>query len=255
MNVMLHPDLGNPITDPDYFGKLDKYFESLFDLSEEIDDQVALHMPGRHSQQSHGHGGVVRPVRRSDEPLVIRIGDSAPRQTAARPRGGNAERRAQAIASAESEIRHSKRETGVVIDDDGNVVFRKEGSVERIEFTPEEAMRMKDHTFTHNHPDGTTAASTFSGADLDLAERANVRELRAVTTKATYSMERPDSGWPSGLAFDHMGIEQQTREELFGKILSKEITQRKAESMFWDMTMERTAAKHGIKYTKTAYNG
>lgn len=80
----------------------------------------------------------------------------------------------------EDSIRNQSFETAGVYDEDGNLILKKDGDKNSIYFTEEELMLMrsnKDVVFTHNHPKGYS----FSKADIILAYKNNLREMRAVS--------------------------------------------------------------------------
>ena len=52
---------------------------------------------------------------------------------------------------------------------------------------------MKNSIFTHNHP---TIGGSFSIEDIRLAAMRDVAEMRAVGSKFTHRMIRPEAGWP-----------------------------------------------------------
>lgn len=106
------------------------------------------------------------------------------------------------IRDVEQGIRYGSKETGVLLNPQGDVIFRKGGKERQVSFTRDEVAKMKDNVITHNHPTSMTAkgayrlGSPFSMDDMSLAVRADVREIRAVSPHGyTYSMKRPKGGW------------------------------------------------------------
>jgi hypothetical protein len=108
------------------------------------------------------------------------------------------------INQIESNIRKNKFETGVAIDEKGNIIINKRGQQYSISFTNEEIAKIKNTIFTHNHPSGLQyedksirrTGNSFSWEDINLAIKSNVKEIRAVTPVLTFSMKRPANGWP-----------------------------------------------------------
>jgi hypothetical protein len=115
---------------------------------------------------------------------------------------------AKLLRSLEDEIRYGKKETGIVIMPDGRVV-RVKGKQHSVSFPTDFLRTVRGGTLTHNHPavaDGRSQAakraqlaragrltSGFSGADLSIAERFGLREMRAVGETRNYSY-RPGGG-------------------------------------------------------------
>lgn len=90
-----------------------------------------------------------------------------------------------ALNAAENGIKRDKVETAVLLDKDGNTIFTEsQGSVDSVQFSPDQFSKMKDGTLTHNHPSG----STFSWQDLDLLVRSGLKEIRATSANRTYRM-------------------------------------------------------------------
>lgn len=92
-----------------------------------------------------------------------------------------------ALKNAEDGIKQDRVETAILLDRHGNTIFTEsQGAVDSVYFTPEQFNQMKDGTLTHNHPSG----STFSGADIDLLVRSQLKEIRATSKDVTYRLDR-----------------------------------------------------------------
>ena len=90
-----------------------------------------------------------------------------------------------ALNVAENGIKHDRVETAILLDKHGKVLFTEsQGSVDSVQFSPDQFSKMKDGTLTHNHPSG----STFSWQDLDLLVRSGLKEIRATSANRTYRM-------------------------------------------------------------------
>lgn len=107
------------------------------------------------------------------------------------------------VRVAEAEIAHLNYEVVIVFDAaTGAEIFRKNGGADGIWLTRDEALRAKGAIMTHNHPAG---ALYFSLNDLQLAEWANVRQLRVVTPSlARCVVTRPDhaSAWRGAFLYN-----------------------------------------------------
>lgn len=99
--------------------------------------------------------------------------------------------REQSIITHESSIRSNSVETAISIDDNGVTKLIKKGNKSRVQFTEEEARAMKGLTLTHNHPGSTS----FSDADISLACRNELKEIRICSQKYNYIIAPSDAGW------------------------------------------------------------
>lgn len=96
------------------------------------------------------------------------------------------------MTAVEKEIAHDDFETAAVFASDGTLLLRKAGERAAVRFTQQEALRMIDAAvFTHNHPRDTS----FSLADVDLAWRLRIREIRVVTQSFLYRLRPSVGGW------------------------------------------------------------
>ena len=82
-----------------------------------------------------------------------------------------------------------KTEKMSLVDDNGNVLVEKSGSKGSVRFGGYETAHMGPNvTLTHNHPG--EFGGTFSGADVSILTRYDLRAIRAVAKEGTYSLER-----------------------------------------------------------------
>jgi hypothetical protein len=93
-------------------------------------------------------------------------------------------------------------EEAVLVDSrTGQVLWRKVGDSMRIEFDTFDIKWMPGNILTHNHPTGgryasndpRSAGSSFSPADIAMLISAHLAELRAVSSRYTYSVRPPAS--------------------------------------------------------------
>jgi hypothetical protein len=91
----------------------------------------------------------------------------------------------------ERQIAPDANETAIIIDQQGEEIFRKGGGKDYVSFTESEISRMADAILTHNHPSG----GAFSPQDISMAYSANLQSIRAVGTKYRYILTRPATGW------------------------------------------------------------
>ncbi len=95
----------------------------------------------------------------------------------------------RSVLKAESEIKNQTNETVIIFNDDGSVIFRKDGTRMGVTY---DGRKSTDKVMTHNHPGPDTP---FSSSDLRDAVKFNQKEIRAISRNYTYSMKRPQGGW------------------------------------------------------------
>lgn len=174
------------------------------------------------------------------------------------------------IRSVENNIRKNKSfETAVVFDDNGDEVFRKKGKKYSVGFSEDEMRIFKDRTFTHNHPRGfefpensiRRIGNSFSFEDINVAIKANIKEIRAVTPLYTFAMKRPPGGWPDIKDFKtaYQRVNNQVISEYTSVISSKDSKQlallavERAESIHHHVVWKKLCRQLGIEYLKFNY--
>lgn len=100
--------------------------------------------------------------------------------------------RAAAVAF-ENEVRLATIEHGAAFAADGRLILRKAGEPNRVGYTDAEIESMRGSLFTHNHPNG----ASFSFADVRLASRIGLVELRAVGPQFRHILVPAFGRWPS----------------------------------------------------------
>lgn len=118
--------------------------------------------------------------------FFVGMGSGGSRNSGGSSSGSKSNPVTAALAKEEDSIRNNSYETGIVIRADGSRALRKEGTESEVKFSKADLAIMKDATFTHNHPEGTT----FSSADLDLVTRSGMKEMRVVHSNGYYSLTR-----------------------------------------------------------------
>lgn len=86
------------------------------------------------------------------------------------------------IVKAERKIANNKRETGILFDEKGEVVYRQKGGKDYVDFTESQAQKMRGGTLIHNHPSG----NSFSPQDIKLFTRRRPAEIRAAGSEYTF---------------------------------------------------------------------
>lgn len=104
-----------------------------------------------------------------------------------------------ALRAAESEIVGLPIEHSVVIDVNGNEVFRNSGTVDEIRYTAEQVALKRGNILTHNHPLDDQRAiwgSSFSLQDIQAMYFSGNIETRVVSGSYEYSIRTPDGAIP-----------------------------------------------------------
>lgn len=118
------------------------------------------------------------------------------------------------IQAKERELVKWKQERGVLFDKHGRIVLQKKGTKHKLSFDDDDLALFPDRYLTHNHPGETfskgdqvfTSGGSLSPADVYVAAKRNLAEVRAVTVISVdgrpktivYRIERPAGGWPEG---------------------------------------------------------
>lgn len=104
------------------------------------------------------------------------------------------------ISRVERKICHDEVESAYLFDTDGNVIFSKTDNTKNyVTFSEEQVKQFEDNILTHNHPGG----STFSCEDVSLLAYSKMQEIRATTSKGTFSLRanKDSKSYEGSLAF------------------------------------------------------
>lgn len=138
----------------------------------------------------------------------------------------------------------------VALDAAGNVVLEKTGGRSSVTITGEQMRRLKDSVLTHNHPVGLS----FSNADIATTVKADLREIRAVGVGQpyTYSLKRPEGGWPRNLAQRHQQIQDELVLDLLKQVRAGTLPDVElAERELAHQVMVKLSAELNLKYERT----
>lgn len=149
-----------------------------------------------------------------------------------------------------SSLGETANEQAFVANSSGEVLLEKGGGKSTVRFESHEVDRLRSDgnaIFTHNHPN----QSSFSVTDFEFATSANLKEIRAVTSKGTHIATRPASGWPGKEKISEEWTSRQNHVRNLSKI---QVMQGKFENLkaahLWQRTetVKRFSAKLGIGY-------
>lgn len=126
-------------------------------------------------------------------------------------RGRNSDRTMQgysselqkAVTLRENSIRFNDSESMTAFDENGNILFEKQGNATSVTFYSAD---VRDRIITHNHPGIATIddrgrqikSNSLSKEDVVSAVGTNAKEMRAVTQNYRFSIKRPEGGWNYG---------------------------------------------------------
>lgn len=182
---------------------------------------------------------------------------------------------AQKTLRAEEEaIRRQRVEYGMVMDENGNVIWKgtdnRQGSVL---IKADGANRI----VTHNHPpqissknmaDRADGGGSLSKGDLMYAANNNVKEMRAVIGKYSFSIRRPKEGWrKGGWVGDKFYSNNARAYKVAKQTVDKRIKAyyksaggkgasagRRVSATYWHLVNKEYAKIQGYTYTKTKVN-
>jgi hypothetical protein len=136
------------------------------------------------------------------------------------------------LAQIEREIVQQDYETAACVSQEGELLLRKDGGKDYVQFTDDEVELFRDAIVTHNHPSG----NSFSKEDIRLMLDSQMAEMRAVTRQWIHRM-RPDeaakkAGW-EGLGDEINRIENDVKREMWEKIRTGRITAMEASAIHY----------------------
>ena len=91
---------------------------------------------------------------------------------------------------------YKREECGMLYDADGKLLFRQKGDASSVHFTAAQIKQMRGGVLTHNHPGANYGC--FSPADINMLRYGKLSEVRVVTPKGIFSIQRPKK-WPSSI--------------------------------------------------------
>lgn len=157
----------------------------------------------------------------------------------------------RAVAAVEKEIADNDFETAAVFAGDGTLVLRKAGERAAVHFTRQEVLQMIDAAvFSHNHPRNTS----FSLADVDLAWRLRIGEIRVVSQRFLYWMRPPAGGWRQieWKVIEEMVTEvrEQVIQEFQVLLRTGRLTEAEVDLRGWHTIWVRVARRLSLSYAR-----
>ena len=184
--------------------------------------------------------------------------------------GGKTERgltvqEARTLLAEEAGIRGNNFETAVVVDANGNIVWKKKGG--KASVVIDDSTKLTNNILTHNHPAiGTDvkgrplAHVSFSDKDIITAVSSNAKGIRVITQGGThFSLMRPEGGW--GVSSKNIGRVVGQAKRLANKQLKgyfdgyhgahRYTAGARVEQVYWHRVTQILASEYGWKYTKS----
>ena len=163
----------------------------------------------------------------------------------------------------EDTIRFQTFESAFAWDALGNEILAKNGQRDRVTFTQEEALLLKDAVFTHNHTKGLefpdsdprSSGNSFSMDDVEFACFNNLAEMRVVTPKLRFALKRPESGWDGIFWLDvikpvYDAAERQVKRILRQDIIAGTLSIADADARRWHEVLKRVAERLALDYRR-----
>lgn len=153
------------------------------------------------------------------------------------------------LREKENEIAQRQLEKAYIIDRAGNILLSKEGTADRVAFTPDEMRLFKGAVLTHNHP----VETSLSLQDVRLAVRTDLSEIRAVTETYVYSIKPGTQGWPADkdLVDVYTLTEMQVYQEFWEAIRQQRMTKSEASALHHHTIWERAAPLLDMIYRRS----
>ncbi len=167
----------------------------------------------------------------------------------------------QAVRSEEENIWSLSKERAVVIAQDGQIVFRKDGTKTRVGFTHDEMLQMFGHRLTHNHPSHSSGSpgGSLSFADIVCMRKAHLKEVRAVDNYARYSIKPPRGGWGNITEYQikdtYMRHHYQLKPYYQNELNSGRITFTEYVNEYTHEVVRKTAQELDMRYRRTPWLG
>jgi hypothetical protein len=129
------------------------------------------------------------------------------------------------LSQIENKIKDETKEHGYAVNQNGEVLFSKVGSTEKVEMTEKEKSLLKNCIFTHNHPDKISFLST---GDIGFCVEYDLYQIRAVVGDVVHILTRPKTGWTEdfikkyGILFQKLYFDNEDKYEEQGIITFEE---------------------------------
>ena len=203
------------------------------------------------------------------EPKAVHTAPSPTNTTTNLP--GNVLKTCQQVEAKSVKLKNEKL---TLIDEDGDVIHEKRGSRGSVSIDYATAYKMSESdgiTLTHNHPG--EFGGTFSGADVNILTKYNLRAIRAVGNEGSYSLERTSNGQKAAsFNQDYGRLSNQTNRslqnkhnDLKSKAMRGDISVAEANRQMQEYRtglcnqmhdwLSQNSAKYGYNYVFTPSNG
>lgn len=167
----------------------------------------------------------------------------------------------RSILSYEHKQRQEENEAMAFYDDEGNLLYRKQGKRDHVSLRPDE-VPSDNLILTHNHPSALgqksyrSIGNSFTPDDMVMAVKFKAKEMRAVTPNYTFSFKRPQGGWNAKQSEVRRAYEDAMRrvredgEYYYGRARMTDVADERYMATYWHKVNKIVAKKFGWNYSK-----
>jgi len=185
------------------------------------------------------------------------------------------------VREVERDLVNRPTESILAFDQDGRLAWRKDGRGKAsLKLTEADVAQLADRVVTHNHPptlcvqrDGEQylqyrVGGSLSPADVKVAIRRNVAEMRVVTRNVVdgrervvvYRLKRPPGGWPAGWKADDFvqGVDRFStaiRNILEARVQAGKARLCEVSAQALHEAWERRSPEYGVEYHAAVLEG
>ena len=157
----------------------------------------------------------------------------------------------KAMWSAEWGTTGKGLEEARLYDAKGKRLFCKKGDDKEVRFTDDEIKQMRGGVLTHNHPGPVYGC--FSPHDINMLRRGKLSEMRCVTPKGVFRIQRPEK-WPRAIGSlekvtdVYYNISNNIETPFFDRARMGEISFLDADNMAQEATVRELCKQFGIPF-------
>lgn len=146
----------------------------------------------------------------------------------------------------EDDIKKQDFESCAAFDENGEIIFSKDGEKDRVAFNDEERIMCNGTIFTHNHPIGYS----FSPADIRWACQSEMKEMRVISKSGErFTMVMEDGSnfnmklWDDKINGIQRDMNNWVHEDFSEKINNKILTIQEATDSHWDTVWRKVVKR------------
>ncbi|MBN3946454.1 MAG: hypothetical protein HWQ38_08150 [Nostoc sp. NMS7] len=172
------------------------------------------------------------------------------------------------VEQVENKIKDLPNERAIALNPiTGRILVSKRGDSTSVYLSPSDLQQMQGAIVTHNHPnlgwsktDARSKGLSFSSSDVEVACRANMGEIKAVSSGYRHSLKPPSTGWNGEywqrqVQPTYKKYEKQVYKESVTNILLGKTRIDQAEANYHHEVIKRTANQLGMTYSRKEIHG